>query len=339
MIKITENVSLKPLNTFGLEVNARWFTAINNLHDLQELIQHPIYQKAEKLIIGGGSNVLFRSDFDGIVIRNQLKGKEVIVETEEEVLVKAAGGEVWHELVMWCIQKGYGGLENLSLIPGCVGASPMQNIGAYGTELKDVFESLEAMNLNDGTVRRFDKQECKFGYRESVFKHELKNQYMIISVTYKLNKKAVINTSYGAINDELRLMGIEHPGMKEVSDAIIRIRKSKLPDPCVTGNAGSFFKNPEVKGSAYEQLKKANPDLVAYELPNGNYKLAAGWLIEKSGLKGYKMGNAAVHDKQALVLINTGDATGEEIYSLSEYVLKTVFAKFGVKLEREVNII
>jgi UDP-N-acetylmuramate dehydrogenase len=215
----------------------------------------------------------------------------------------------------------------------------MQNIGAYGVEIKDVFESLEAADLTTGNMRVFSKADCHFGYRESVFKRELKNKYIIVSVTFKLSKSPVLNTSYGAINTELQAMGVKLPGIKDISQAIINIRSSKLPDPKVSGNAGSFFKNPEVLKDKYESLKKEFPELVAYELDNGNYKLAAGWLIEKSGLKGYRMGNAAVHDKQALVLVNKGNATGNEIYSLSEYVLDTVFAKFGVKLEREVNII
>lgn len=339
MIKITENAALKHLNTFGIEAFSKWYAEVNSVNDIQELILHPVFKKSEKLILGGGSNLLFTKNFDGIVVKNNLKGISVVKETELDVLVKAAGGEVWHEFVMWCIAKNFAGLENLSLIPGCVGASPMQNIGAYGVEIKDVFESLEAVNLADGKLDIFNKAACKFGYRESVFKHELKNKYIIVSVTFKLSKDPKINTSYGAINTELQSLGITKPGIKDVSQAVINIRSSKLPDPKVTGNAGSFFKNPEVTKEMYATVKEKFPDLVAYELENGNYKLAAGWLIEQSGLKGHKQGNAAVHDKQALVLVNKGGATGNDVYSLSEYVLQTVFAKFGVKLEREVNII
>ena len=339
MIKIANNVSLKPYNTFGIEASCNHFVEINSVSDLNALLSSEVYKRNKHLIIGGGSNILLTKNFDGLVIKNNLKGIELVKEDGDAVLVKAAAGEVWHDFVQWCIQKGYAGLENLSLIPGCVGASPMQNIGAYGVEIKDVFESLEAMDLNDGGVRYFTKQECNFGYRESVFKHELKNKYIIISVTFRLNKKSTINTSYGAINAELESMGVAEPGIKDVSQAVINIRSSKLPDPKVTGNAGSFFKNPEVSKSEYERIKSQFPSVVAYPLDNGNYKLAAGWLIEQSGLKGCKIGNAAVHDKQALVLLNNGGASVNEIYSLSEHVLQTVFAKFGVKLEREVNII
>lgn len=339
MIKIAENASLKNLNTFGIEAVSKYYTEINSKDDLQELIKMKEFQNSRKLILGGGSNLLFTKNFEGFVVKNNLKGISVFKEEHDTVLISAAAGEVWHEFVLWCISKNYGGLENLSLIPGCVGASPMQNIGAYGVEIKDVFESLEAVNLTDGSIRIFRKSECNFGYRESVFKKELKNKFIIVSVTFRLSKSAIINTTYGAINTELQALGVVNPGIKDVSQAVINIRSSKLPDPRIMGNAGSFFKNPEIGKDKYLLLKQAFPDLVAYELENGNYKLAAGWLIEKSGLKGYCMGNAAVHDKQALVLVNKGNASGNEIYSLSEYVLDTVFAKFDVKLEREVNII
>lgn len=339
MIKITENAPLKHLNTFGISANAKWYTEVSSIQDIRDLVVNQIFQQSDKLILGGGSNILFTKDFNGIVVKNNLRGIEVVSENNESVIVKAAAGEVWHQFVMWCIEKGFAGIENLSLIPGCVGASPMQNIGAYGVEIKDVFESLEAVDLSNGTLRVFNKDECKFGYRESVFKREFKNQFIIVSVSFRLSKAAKINTSYGAINNELQVMGISSPSIKDVSQAVINIRSSKLPDPKALGNAGSFFKNPEVSKSEYERIKKNFPEIVAYPLENGNYKLAAGWLIENSGLKGYSKGNAAVHDKQALVLVNKGEAKGNEIYDLSEYVLQTVFAKFGVNLEREVNII
>lgn len=339
MIKITENVSLKGLNTFGIEAFSKYYTEISSKEDLQDLIKMKEFQNSEKLVLGGGSNLLFTKNFEGFVVKNNLKGISVRKEEKDLILVSAAAGEVWHEFVLWCISKNYAGLENLSLIPGCVGASPMQNIGAYGVEIKDVFESLEAVNLADGSIRVFEKNECNFGYRESVFKKELKNKFIIISVTFRLSKAAKINTSYGAISTELQAMGVVDPGIKDVSQAVINIRSSKLPDPRIMGNAGSFFKNPEISKDKYSVLKQAFPDIVAYELENGNFKLAAGWLIEKSGLKGHCKGNAAVHEKQALVLVNKGNASGNEIYSLSEYVLDTVFAKFDVKLEREVNII
>lgn len=339
MAQIRENISLKHLNTFGIDAIGKFYTEINSINDLQTLVSDKIFQTSEKLIVGGGSNMLFTKNFEGLVLKNNLKGIEVVKEDAEFVEVRSAAGEVWHDFVMWCIDKNYGGLENLSLVPGCVGASPMQNIGAYGVEIKDVFSELEAHEVETGKKQTFNKAQCKFGYRESVFKHELKNKFIITSVTFRLSKKPKVNTSYGAISSELEAMGVKEPGIKDVSQAVINIRSSKLPDPKVIGNAGSFFKNPEVDKSVYQNLKIRFSGLVAYEMENGKYKLAAGWLIEKAGLKGYVSGNAAVHDKQALVLVNKGNATGKEIYDLSEHVLQTVFSKFGIQLEREVNII
>lgn len=339
MIEIKTNINLKSHNTFGIHANASYFVELNSVVEFKELLTEKIYSENKHLILGGGSNVLFISDFKGLVIKNNLKGIELVFENDAEVVVKAAAGEVWHEFVEWCLSRNYAGLENLSLIPGCVGASPMQNIGAYGVEIKDVFEELEAYSMVDGTQKRFNKQECAFGYRESVFKREFKNQYFIASVSFRLQKKSSVNTSYGAINTELEAMHIEKPGIKDVSNAVINIRKSKLPDPKVLGNAGSFFKNPEVTKDIYDRLKFEFPELVAYVLGNENYKLAAGWLIEKCGLKGFELDGAAVHDKQALVLVNKKEAKGETIYALSTLVIDTVYKKFGVKLEREVNII
>ena len=339
MVKILENISLKHLNTFGIEASAKWFAEIGNMNDLQELLQNKIFINSERLILGGGSNLLFTKNFEGLVIKNSIKGISIVREDAEFSEVQAAAGEVWHDFVMWCINKNLGGLENLSLIPGCVGAGPMQNIGAYGVELKDVFGELEAVDLATGAKRVFNKAQCKFGYRESIFKHELKNKFIITAVTFRLSKKPKVNTSYGAISTELQTMKVLDPGIKEVSQAVINIRNSKLPDPKIIGNAGSFFKNPEVESSVYKNLKARFSGLAAYEMENGKYKLAAGWLIEKCELKGYSRGEAAVHNKQALVLVNKGKATGAEIYSLSEYVLEAVFSKFGIKLEREVNII
>lgn len=339
MVQIRENISLKHLNTFGIESVAKYYAEINSIDNLLELIGNRVFIASEKLILGGGSNMLFTKNVEGFVVKNNLKGIQVVKEDDETVEVRSAAGEVWHDFVMWCVDRNYGGLENLSLIPGCVGASPMQNIGAYGVEIKDVFSELEAYEISTGKKRIFDAVQCKFGYRESVFKHEVKNKYIITSVTFRLAKKPRVNTSYGAIEAELKSMNISEPTIRQVSQAVINIRSSKLPDPKKTGNAGSFFKNPEVEKQVYESLKIQYPDLVAYELGNGNYKLAAGWLIEKAGLKGFVNGNAAVHDKQALVLVNKGNATGEEIYALSEHVLQAVLTKFTVKLEREVNII
>lgn len=339
MALITERKNLKPLNTFGIEVYCDYFIEINSTADFVELVKNDVYRSNKKLVIGGGSNILFTEDFKGIVLKNNIKGKEIVDENAEDVLVKIGAGENWHGFVLWCISNNFCGLENLSLIPGCVGASPMQNIGAYGVEIKEVFEELEAYSMRDASRRIFRKEECHFGYRESVFKREYRDEYFITSVTYRLKKKAEVNVSYGAISAELESAGIKQPGIKDVSDAVIRIRQSKLPDPAVTGNAGSFFKNPEVREEQYNSLKAKYPALVAYPLAGGNYKLAAGWLIEQCGLKGYEYKGAAVHSKQALVLVNKGNCRGEDVLELSSHVMKVVFDKFGVMLEREVNII
>ena len=339
MLQIKQHFNLKPYNTFGIKALCTYFTEINSEFDFLELIQNTIYKTNQKLILGGGSNILFTKNFDGIVIKNNLKGISVVSQTETEVIVKANAGEVWHDLVLWCISNNYCGLENLSLIPGCVGASPMQNIGAYGVEIKDVFYELEALDIETGNKRSFNLLQCKFGYRESVFKHEFKNKYLIASVSFKLKKQAHLNTTYGAINTELEHMKITSPTIKDVSNAVINIRESKLPNPKIMGNAGSFFKNPEVIENVYLNLKLKYPNLVAYPLANGNYKLAAGWLIEHCGIKGYEYNGAAVHTKQALVLINKNNCTGNDVYQLSTYVLQKVFNTFGVTLEREVNII
>ena len=338
-MQIKEKVNLKNFNTFGIEVYCDYFVEINEVKDFLELLSHPIYLSQPKLIIGGGSNLLFTKDFKGVVIKNNLKGIKVISETSNEVIVKAAAGETWHEFVLWCLDNNYAGLENLSLIPGCVGASPMQNIGAYGVEIKDVFAELEAHSVLTGEKKIFSKSECEFGYRESVFKHKHRNEFLITSVSFKLKKEASVNTSYGAINDELQAMNVSMPGIKDVSAAVINIRKSKLPDPKVMGNAGSFFKNPEVAAKKYSELKSKFEALVAYPLDNGNFKLAAGWLIEQCGLKGYEKNGAAVHAKQALVIVNKNHAKGEDVFNLSSYIIKQVAEKFGVNLEREVNII
>jgi UDP-N-acetylmuramate dehydrogenase len=290
------------------------------------------------LILGGGSNILFTKDVQGWVLKNEIKGIRVVQEDEETVWVEAGAGEPWHGLVLHCIEQGWGGLENLSLIPGNTGASPMQNIGAYGVEIKDVFDSLEAWHLQDRAWVRFTGTDCRFGYRESVFKRALKDQFIIASVTYRLRKKPVLHLEYGAIREELERAGVQEPTIKDVSDAVIRIRSSKLPDPARIGNAGRFFKNPEVGSDQFEALRLQWPGIVGYPLPGGHVKLAAGWLIEKAGWKGFRSGDAGCHDKQALVLVNYGHASGSAIYDLSENILQDVHTKFGVTLEREVNI-
>jgi UDP-N-acetylmuramate dehydrogenase len=273
------------------------------------------------------------------VLKNNLKGIELVREDDDYYFVRCAAGENWHQFVLHCIANNYAGVENLSLIPGCVGASPMQNIGAYGVEIKDVFHELEAIHLKDSSPQIFKKEDCEFGYRESVFKRKLKNQFIITSVTFQLTKKPNLNTSYGAIEKELEAMGVKEISIAAISKAVCNIRSSKLPNPAEIGNAGSFFKNPTVKNSAFEELKKSFPTIVGYPNSDGETKLAAGWLIEQCGWKGYRKGDAGVHKNQALVLVNYNNASGKEIYDLSTQILKSVKEKFGVDLEREVNII
>lgn len=339
------NISLKKYNTFGIDVLAKYFAAFDTVDTLGQLLQYKDERANSQrnqtpiLILGGGSNMLFTKNFDGVVLKNELKGIELIHEDDQFLYVKAAAGENWHQFVLHCIHNNWAGVENLSLIPGNVGASPMQNIGAYGVEIKDVFHSLEAFHLTEKKIVTFNIADCAFGYRESVFKKKYKNQFVITSVTFRLSKQPKFNTSYGAIEQELEKMGVITPTIKSISDAVINIRSSKLPDPKVIGNAGSFFKNPEISSETFDQLKSAFPEIVGYQLANHNVKLAAGWLIEQCGWKGYRQGDAGCHAKQALVLVNYGHAKGEEIFALSENIIYSVNKKFGVLLEREVNII
>jgi UDP-N-acetylmuramate dehydrogenase len=340
-MNIKENISLKNYNTFGIDVYAKYFTEFNNEIELAESLEYNKLPTANcpLLTLGGGSNILFTKNFDGFILKNEIKGIEVVNEDAEYVYVKAGAGENWHQFVLYCIDKNLGGVENLSLIPGNVGASPMQNIGAYGLEIKDVFFSLDAYHLADKKSVAFNLNDCAFGYRESVFKNKFRNQFIITNVTYKLKKQPIFNTSYGAIEQELEKMGITQLSIKAISDAVINIRSSKLPNPKEIGNAGSFFKNPEVEHSKFEILSSKFPGIVGYTLPNGNVKLAAGWLIEKCGWKAYRNGDVGCHSKQALVLVNYGNAKGEDIYNLSTQIITSVKEKFGVVLEREVNII
>ena len=333
---IQTNKNLKEYNTFGISVKAEMFAVFSSIEELKQILSFRNDKKL--LVLGGGSNLLLTKDFDGLVIKNEIKRFEVIEETVSEVIVESGAGENWHEFVLNCIDKGFGGIENLSLIPGSVGASPMQNIGAYGVEIKDVFESLSAYHIASGEIHYFDKTKCEFGYRESIFKNKVKGEYIILTVTFRLTKKPTINSSYGAINEQLKFMGIQVPTIKELSAAVIAIRQSKLPDPKIIGNAGSFFKNPTVEITLLEQIQKNYPDIPNYPALNGR-KLAAGWLIEKAGWKGRTFDNYGVHKLQALVLVNYGNCTGQEIFDLSSQIIQDVFEKFGVLLEREVNIL
>ena len=342
-MQIQENFSLKHYNTFGIDVMARYFSNFSNADELSELTTHN--SRLTTLILGGGSNILFTKNYEGLALKNEIKGIELIHEDAEYVYVKAGAGENWHRFVMYCIGKNWAGVENLSLIPGNVGASPMQNIGAYGVELRDIFWGVEAFHLKEKKTKTFTLTECEFGYRDSVFKKKYKEQFVILNVGFRLKKQPIYHTSYGAIQQELEKMGVKELSIKSISQAVINIRSSKLPDPAQIGNAGSFFKNPSVSKEKFKSLKSRFQDIVGYENIDGSVKLAAGWLIEHCGpdantsWKGFRNGDAGVHSKQALVLVNYNNAKGKEIYNLSEKIFQSVNKKFDVKLEREVNII
>jgi UDP-N-acetylmuramate dehydrogenase len=338
-MQLQQNISLKAYNTFGIDATAAHFVEINSLDDLQAVIKSEALKDLPKLILGGGSNMLFTQNFEGLVIKNSIKGIEQVKEDERHIWLKAMGGEVWHELVLHTIDLDLSGIENLSLIPGFVGAAPMQNIGAYGVELEKVFDSLEAINISTGELRTFTKDECEFGYRESVFKKHLKGQYFIYSVTLRLNKQHEFNVSYGDIKNTLAEMKVFELSVKAVSNAVIKIRQSKLPDPKEIGNAGSFFKNPEISKEHFERLVAQYPVMPSYPLPNGRVKIPAGWLIEQCGWKGKRVGNTGSHARQALVLVNYGNATGAEVKTLAFEIQASVKEKFGIELTPEVNFI
>jgi UDP-N-acetylmuramate dehydrogenase len=333
---IQHNVNLKPFNTFGMDVRALDFVEITAESEIPELLRLINRYEGPVLFLGGGSNILFTKDYEGLVVKITTKGIEIVDQDAEFVYVRSMAGENWDDFVQYCVRHNYGGVENLSLIPGNVGSSPIQNIGAYGVEIKDTFYMLDAVSLRTGEFREFLAEECAFGYRSSVFKYELKGQYLILSVTFRLRKRPLLNTSYGAIPAELEVMG-ETPSMKSVAQAVINIRRSKLPDPQKIGNAGSFFKNPVVNEMQFKELKARYPEMPAYPAENGS-KLAAGWLIEQCGWKGFREGDAGVHARQALVLVNYGKATGHDVYGLSIRIIESVKEKFNVVLEPEVNI-
>jgi UDP-N-acetylmuramate dehydrogenase len=343
-MQLQQNVSLYPYNTFHIHATAKYFAAFTTLDELQEALD--IFYKQQStntpqslLVLGGGSNVLFTKDVDALVLKNEIKGIEVVDEDDIFYYVKAAAGENWHQLVMYCVAHNYAGMENLSLIPGSVGASPMQNIGAYGVEIKDIFYQLQAYDLLEKTVVRFGLNDCHFGYRESVFKHQYKGRFVILHVTFKLRKQPVFNIAYGAIKEELENMQIHELSVRAISQAVINIRESKLPDPAVIGNAGSFFKNPVIDNAHFFYLKEKNPTIPGYAAGEHQTKVAAGWLIEQCGWRGYRNGDAGCYSKQALVLVNYGNATGVDIYNLSTAIIRSVQDKFGITLEREVNIL
>ena len=337
-MEIKNNFSLKNYNTFGIEAKAKQFVAVHSISDLKSILEQHANDK--KFILGGGSNMLLTKDIDALVIHIDLKGKKIIKEDEDFVWVESQAGENWHEFVLWTIDNNFGGLENMSLIPGNVGTTPVQNIGAYGTEIKDTFVSCEAFKISNQELITFHLQDCHFGYRESIFKNEVKDQYIITSVIFKLTKRNhKINISYGDIASELAKNHIVKPTLKEVSNAVIAIRKSKLPDPKELGNSGSFFKNPILLKTDFDKIHHQFPEMKFYEVSETEVKVPAGWLIEQAGFKGKRFGDAGIHKNQALVLVNYGDATGQEILNVSKNIQETIFQIFGIHIEAEVNII
>ena len=335
-MNIEKNISLKNYNTFGIDVTAKSFISIDSVYQLQELL------KVEKdiFLISGGSNMLLTKDIEKLVVHIDIKGVSIDQENENEVFLTVNAGENWHEFVLWCVDNNYGGLENLSLIPGNVGTCPIQNIGAYGVEVKDTITKVEALHIETGKLVQFSNEECKFGYRNSIFKNEVKGKYIITSVSFKLTKQNHnFNTYYGAIETELTSKNIAKPNLKNISDAVIAIRKSKLPDPKEIGNSGSFFKNPVITKAHFLTLQKTYPEIPSYIVSENQVKVPAGWLIEKAGFKGKRFGDFGVHKKQALVLVNYNNATGKDIYNLAETIQKEIKSKFNINLEIEVNVI
>jgi UDP-N-acetylmuramate dehydrogenase len=340
MTEIQENVDLLPYNTFHLSATARYFTVIRSIEEAKSVFSSEIFRNNKTLILGGGSNMLLTQDFDGLVVKNELKGIKIIDENDSKAVLKVQSGESWHGLVMYCVARDLGGIENLSLIPGTVGAAPMQNIGAYGIEIEKVIHNVEAIELKTGIVRVFSREECLFGYRESVFKQEMKNQYFISSITLTLTKKDhEFNVSYGAIQNVLKDRNVEKLTVRAISDAIIFIRKSKLPDPDFIGNAGSFFKNPSIDFHFFSALKKNFPDIPSFPGEKNLIKIPAAWLIENCGWKGKTLENIGVHKHQALVLVNYGGGEGKKIWTLAQDIQKSVREKFQIDLHPEVNVI
>ena len=337
---ILENVDLQSFNTFGIKVSTARFVTITSIEDAKALFQSPLFKKNKHLILGGGSNVLFTKDFDGLVVKVELRGIEILNENDDTVTLKVGAGENWHQFVLYCVERNWGGVENLSLIPGTVGAAPIQNIGAYGVEIKNIITSVEAMEIDSGEIKTFSNSECNFGYRDSIFKQNEKNKYLISSITLILTRRNHhFNTSYGAIEETLKQQGISHPTVKSISDAVIQIRRSKLPDPQVVGNAGSFFKNPTIDNKLYEFIKKDYPSFPSYPSANGLVKIPAGWLIEQCGWKGKTFDQIGVHKNQALVLVNYGGGEGKRIWQLALDIKASVQQKFNITLQPEVNVI
>lgn len=338
-MRIDSNQSLRTFNTFGIDAAAKYLTVVESHDDFHTLRHTPEWKRERHLLWGGGSNVLLRGDFDGLVVRVGFGGVAVVREDAEYVWVRAGAGIVWHEFVMHCVRQRWAGIENLALIPGLVGAAPMQNIGAYGVEMESVCDSVEALHLETGGTAEFSHDECEFGYRDSIFKRQAKGEYLITAVTFRLRRTPRFVLEYGDVARTLTEMGVVTPTLEAVAAAIIRIRTAKLPDPAVLGNAGSFFKNPVIPAARFQDLAAAHPAIPHYPQPDGTQKIPAAWLIEQCGWKGRVVGRAGVHDRQALVLVNRGGATGAEIYQLALDIAASVRARFGVDLVPEVNLI
>ena len=336
---IHQDYSLKRLHTFGIDVKAKLFAEIFSDEDLFEIISDKKLMAEPKFILGGGSNILFTKNFDGLVIKVSLPGIKKVGENEKSVLIEAGAGVVWDKLVTFCVSNNFGGIENLTLIPGSVGAAPIQNIGAYGQELSDTIESLKGIFIEDGTVKSFSKSDCNFSYRNSIFKKELKNKFIITSLRLKLNKNPIVNLTYKKVEDEIQNLKISNPTITDLSKLVAKIRKSKLPHPDEIGNAGSFFKNPVVHYQKYLELVESHPGIISYDVDKNFKKIAAGWLIENCGWKGRRVGNVGTHQKHALIIVNYGDATGDEVLDFSIRIIQAVELKFGIRLENEVNII
>ncbi len=336
---ILENFSLRNLNTFGIDVKAKYFARVSSTEELKKLLPADNFLNTRKLVLGGGSNILFTGNFEGLVITFISDKVQVVDKTKDNTFIEASAGMIWNDLVIYCVKQNFGGIENLSLIPGKVGAAPIQNIGAYGQELKDVFYSLKGIFIKDLKEKVFYKDECQFGYRNSVFKKELKDKFIITDVTLKLNNDPIPNTSYGAVEEELKKRNLNKITIGDVSRAVSDIRMSKLPDPAKVGNAGSFFKNPEIAKDKFEILKNEFPGIIGYNISDSKVKVPAGWLIENAGLKGKRVGNTGTHAKQALVIVNYGEATGEEILEFKDFIKKTISDKYGIELEEEVNVL
>ena len=338
MSNTLNNYSLKNHNTFGIAAKAKYFASFSSEDELIELLKNNICKTEPLFILGGGSNILLTQDFDGLVLANNIKGIEIITEDAESASIAVGAGEIWHDFVLWSIQQNLSGIENLALIPGLVGASPMQNIGAYGVEVKDVITKVNYIEIESGNKKSFTNSECNFDYRNSIFKDELKGKVVITEVVCKLSKTPLNNTKYGAITDELKRLNKE-PSPESIAQAVINIRSSKLPDPKILGNSGSFFKNPIIETTQFEKLKKEFPEMVGYKVSETKIKIAAGWLIDNAELKGYREGDAGVHKNQALVLVNYGNASGLEIINLAKEIQEIVKEKYGIQIEPEVNIL